>query len=77
VAGTEPTSVCPLHAGSGEPSPLWNQTAEAGNPDEAIMPADPAHPLTPVEQQKQEQQRQEQRRRGNAIQRLFRRIFGQ
>jgi penicillin-binding protein 1B len=77
VAGTEPTSVCPLHAGSGEPSPLWNQTAEAGNSDEAIMPVDPAHPLTPAEQQRQDQQRQEQRKRGNAIQRLFRRIFGQ
>lgn len=23
VAGTEPESVCPLHAGSGEPSPFW------------------------------------------------------
>jgi penicillin-binding protein 1B len=77
VAGTEPTSVCPLHAGSGEPSPLWNQTAEAGNSDETILPVDPGHPLTPVEQQKQQQQRQEQRKRGNAIQRLFRRIFGQ
>lgn len=39
VAGTEPTSVCPLHAGSGEPSPLWRdigrpigQTAGAEGP---------------------------------------------
>jgi penicillin-binding protein 1B len=28
VAGTEPTSVCPIHAGSGEPSPFWRDNAE-------------------------------------------------
>ena len=28
VVGTEPTSVCPIHAGSGEPSPFWRDNAE-------------------------------------------------
>ena len=32
VSGTEPTSVCPLHAGSGEPAPLWH--------DPSSFPAD-------------------------------------
>ena len=28
VVGTEPTSVCPIHAGSGEPSPFWRDNSE-------------------------------------------------
>jgi penicillin-binding protein 1B len=69
VAGTEPTSVCPLHAGSGEPSPFWRDSAE---PAETEMPggltSNPAQPRpTPQQQQKQKE---------HGIKKLLRAIFG-
>ncbi|HEX7150857.1 MAG TPA: PBP1A family penicillin-binding protein [Thermoanaerobaculia bacterium] len=68
VVGTEPPSVCPLHAGSGEPSPWWRsdepQMAEDQPPtDETAPPA--------VQQEQQRKKRDE-----NAVKRLLRRIFG-
>ena len=61
VAGTEPESVCPLHAGSGEPSPFWE--------DRQVFEQPPVPP-TPAEQQRRARQRD------NSIRRLLRRIFG-
>ena len=45
VAGTEPTSVCPLHAGSGEPSPFWRDNSEPAQTQrpKALIP-NPAEP---------------------------------
>jgi len=69
VTGTEPTSVCPLHAGSGEPSPFWRD----------LMPSMPEveggpgqSPQTPQQQQQQQQRRPNER----GIRRLLRSIFG-
>ena len=67
--GTEPTSVCPLHAGSGEPTPFWRDNEEftqaEGSPGE--QGAQQQQPASPAEAQ---------RRHDNAIRRLMRRIFG-
>ncbi len=72
VEGTEPTAVCPLHAGSGEPSPLWSgepvpslggEHAEAITPPEAPGTNPPA---TPAQKQKRER----------GIKRLLKIIFG-
>jgi hypothetical protein len=68
VAGTEPTSVCPIHAGSGEPSPFWRngeffpQVGEV--PPGGVAPGQQPAP-------------QPDRRREPALRRLLRRIFGQ
>jgi penicillin-binding protein 1B len=69
VAGTEPQAVCPLHAGSGEPSPYFHDEAQPETQADAGVPGT----ATPQQQQAQ----REQRRRENGIQRLLRRIFGQ
>ncbi len=69
VAGAEPASVCPLHAGSGEPSPAWRDNAEPVNseaPGGMLNPAQPV-PATP-QQQKQKEPR--------GIRKLLRDIFG-
>jgi len=71
VAGTEPESVCPLHAGSGEPSPWWrggdhpppgviseNGPVPEGQPGQQPAAAQPA-------------------RRERGIRRLLKIIFGQ
>ena len=69
VTGTEPESVCPLHAGSGEPSPFWPETSLSH--DEADRRIDP------VQARRQaEEQRRRDRQRESAIRRLLRRIFG-
>jgi len=73
VAGTEPTSVCPIHAGSGEPSMLLHDNEilseqRAASGEQGITAAQPAQPVTP-------QQQKERRERG--IRRLLRAIFGQ
>jgi penicillin-binding protein 1B len=70
VAGTEPTTVCPLHNGGGEPNPFWRDTespaiGEGQRTDTAEGP-----PLTPAEQQKH------QKERDRGIKRLLRIIFG-
>ena len=77
VAGTEPTSVCPIHAGTGEPSTfgresgiLREQRAAAGEPAiEAPQPGQPGQPGTAPQQQKEKE-----KERG--IKRLLRAIFG-
>jgi penicillin-binding protein 1B len=63
VAGTEPTSLCPLHSGSGEPSPFWrdDKTASVDQP--------PAR----TEEKRTEQQKKQ---RDHGIRRLLRVIFG-
>jgi penicillin-binding protein 1B len=69
VAGTEPTSVCPLHAGSGEPSPFWRDDAE---PAETETPVGTA--LNPAQRAPTPQQ--QQRKKENGIRKLLREIFG-
>jgi len=73
VAGTEPESVCALHAGSGEPSPFWpvpdifdderhGEVQGIPSPEEARRRA--------------EEERRRARQRENSIRKLLRRIFG-
>jgi penicillin-binding protein 1B len=64
VSGTEPTSVCPLHAGSGEPSPFWREPSP--EPPEQGM----SEPPMPTPQQ------QQQRKQERGIRKLLRAIFG-
>jgi penicillin-binding protein 1B len=69
VAGTEPTSVCSIHAGSGEPSPTWRDNAEPADteaPGGAVNPAQTA--TAPQQQQKQKEPR--------GLRKLLRDIFG-
>ena len=69
VAGTEPASVCPLHAGSGEPSPFWRDNAEPTQTDaQGGLLLNPGQPRpTPQQQQKQKE---------HGIRKLLRAIFG-
>ena len=66
VSGTEPTQLCPLHSGSGEPSPLWSNTEPAiannGEPGQA--------------QPQPDQQKKRDDRREHGIKRILRMIFG-
>jgi penicillin-binding protein 1B len=73
VQGTEPASVCPLHAGSGEPSPFW-RTGGTPMPQADAAPGGP-QPEAPAGTT-QEQQRREQQRRDRTIRGILRRIFG-
>ncbi|HWW60714.1 MAG TPA: penicillin-binding transpeptidase domain-containing protein, partial [Thermoanaerobaculia bacterium] len=66
VAGSEPESVCPLHAGSGEPSQFFPAVAQ----DETLPGMPGPAPVT------REEQRRRERAKENAMQRLLRRIFG-
>src|SRR5687767_2972899 len=70
VDGTEPESVCPLHAGSGEPSPFWNESPmlESGIEEPILDPAEA--------QRRAELERRRARERENSIRKLLRRIFG-
>ena len=70
VAGTEPESVCPLHAGSGEPSPFW--------PEPSIFREDPNAPRTDAGgvPQRPAPDKRKARERDNSIRKLLRRIFG-
>jgi penicillin-binding protein 1B len=63
VAGTEPQSVCPLHAGSGETSPYWPEPTQLG---QASVPQPPPPPAAD----------QRKRAKDNSIRKLLRRIFG-
>jgi penicillin-binding protein 1B len=68
VAGTEPTSVCPLHAGSGEPSPFWRDNTEPAQSNEGLVP-NPAGPSpAPQQQPKKKEER--------GLRKLLRSIFG-
>jgi penicillin-binding protein 1B len=62
VAGTEPTSLCPIHSGSGEPSLIWpnNEPTTEGPPGQVQQP----------------QPRKRDRERDKGIRRLLRVIFG-
>ncbi|HKS22300.1 MAG TPA: PBP1A family penicillin-binding protein [Thermoanaerobaculia bacterium] len=70
VQGTEPTAVCALHAGSGEPSPFWREPMP-----QAEMPPSEGTTERPAVTQQQQQQR-EQQRRDRTIRGILRRIFG-
>lgn len=72
VAGTEPESVCPLHAGSGEPSPSWR---DVNRPplDTVDSSGDRTNPA-PGQAQPADQQR---KTRDKGLRGLLRRIFGQ
>jgi penicillin-binding protein 1B len=67
VAGTEPESVCPLHAGSGEPSPFW-EDPRWGEPP----PGD--QPLPAEAERRAEERRKKDKDTG--LRKLLRRIFG-
>lgn len=62
VAGTEPTSLCPLHSGSGEPRPFWRDDPSLGD-----------QPGGRGEDKRAEQQKKDRER---GIRRLLRMIFG-
>jgi hypothetical protein len=73
VAGTEPASVCPLHAGSGEPSPFL-----LGSSEPVPAPHNGEFQPPPATNGDARQPAPAARRRDrNAIERLLRRIFGQ
>ncbi|HEV8433131.1 MAG TPA: PBP1A family penicillin-binding protein [Thermoanaerobaculia bacterium] len=75
VSGTEPTSVCPLHAGSGEPIPfLREDPMQQMNTEraEGQVPNDISQPQTMPQQQRPA----DQRRPSRGIRGLLRRIFG-
>jgi penicillin-binding protein 1B len=69
VAGTEPASVCPIHAGSGEPNPFWRDNAESPQAEGQLQnpAAYPAQNQTP-------QQKPKPKERG--LRKLLRDIFG-
>lgn len=71
VAGTEPDAVCPLHAGSGEPSPYWPE----GPP---VFQDDPAgsRPVDATAERRAEEERRKARQKENSLRRLLRRVFG-
>ncbi|HEY8172586.1 MAG TPA: PBP1A family penicillin-binding protein [Dehalococcoidia bacterium] len=70
VAGTEPESVCPLHAGSGEPSPFW--------PDPEVLDEHRDAPTPAPEdiRRRAEEERRRAKQRENSIKKLLKRIFG-
>ncbi|HYI09767.1 MAG TPA: PBP1A family penicillin-binding protein [Thermoanaerobaculia bacterium] len=70
VAGTEPESVCPLHAGSGEPSPYWPEQP-VFNEDDRRGTLDPAEV-----QRRAEEQRRKAKQKEKGIRGLLRKIFG-
>jgi len=70
AAGTEPTSVCPLHAGSGETLPFLQDSEQAPYPRAEATPPPGESPAQPNPGDA------ERRRRENAVRRLLRRIFG-
>ncbi len=75
VAGTEPTSVCPLHAGSGEPAPIWHDTQFPPTVTEGFPPDQGTTTATTDDNNRKERDRRA-RERDTAIQRLLKRIFG-
>jgi penicillin-binding protein 1B len=69
VAGTEPATMCPIHAGSGEPSPMWRE-GELPNGEGGM---DESQPAGTAQQQPRPAQDQ---KRDRGIRRLLRAIFG-
>lgn len=70
VVGTEPQSVCPLHAGSGDPSPFTPEPSVFGD-DTQQSRVDAAEAL-----RRAEEQRKRAREKENSVRKLLRRIFG-
>lgn len=68
VSGTEPTSVCPLHAGSGEHVPFWREQQPVGGQTAEGAPELPQQPQKPAEPQRRDKDR--------GIRKLLRVIFG-
>ncbi|HEV7764114.1 MAG TPA: PBP1A family penicillin-binding protein [Thermoanaerobaculia bacterium] len=69
VAGTEPQSVCPIHAGSGDPTPFL--------PEPSIFDDTQQQRVDSVEMQRRaEEQGKKAREKENGVKRLLRRIFG-
>ena len=73
VAGTEPESVCPLHAGSGQPPPTWDDN-DLGLEPPVIDERRGTDEERARERARQEERRRRERERG--LRGLFRRIFG-
>lgn len=69
VAGTEPQSVCPIHAGSGDPTPFLPEPSIFDDTQRERV--DPAEVL-----RRAEEQRRKAREKENGVKRLLRRIFG-
>ena len=72
VVNTEPTSVCPLHGGTGEPSALLRDAGRIFQPAEQQ-----GTETVPSAQQPTPQQQQQKERKERGIRRLLRAIFGQ
>ena len=68
VGGTEPTSVCPLHAGGGEPTPFF--------PDGQVPPDIRADSPVPPEMPQPSTDDRRRARRETGIRRILRMIFG-
>jgi penicillin-binding protein 1B len=69
VAGTEPESVCSIHAGSGDPSPFWPEPPVFGEQPSPEQPR-PAE----VDRKREEERKKKDRDRG--LRGLLRKIFG-
>jgi penicillin-binding protein 1B len=74
VAGTEPESVCALHAGSGEPSPFWPEPQVSDDDERRDAPV--FAPVPDDIQRRAEEERRRARQKENSIKKLLRRIFG-
>ncbi|HYH06420.1 MAG TPA: PBP1A family penicillin-binding protein [Thermoanaerobaculia bacterium] len=72
VAGTEPESVCSLHAGSGEPSPYWQEPSIFTSESEQPRPA----AVDPAEARRRAEEERRKRESDSKVRRLLRRIFG-
>lgn len=75
VSGTEPLSVCPLHAGSGEPAPIWHDNQFPPSITEGPPPDEGGAASTMEENARKERDRR-RKERDTAIERLLKRIFG-
>jgi penicillin-binding protein 1B len=74
VAGTEPESVCALHAGSGEPSPFWPEPQVSDDDERRDAPV--FAPQPDETQRRAEEERRRAKQKENSIKKLLRRIFG-
>jgi membrane carboxypeptidase/penicillin-binding protein len=75
VAGTEPTQVCPLHGGTGEPNFVSRQD-QVFNEIPSAQPGQPAAPQQQSPQQQQQPQQAQPQRQPRTLRRLLRSIFG-
>ena len=67
VAGTEPTTLCPIHSGGSEPSPLF---ADSERPSET------GDQRAPNGEREQQDPRKKDQKRDHGIKRILRMIFG-